>query len=97
MIRINKPLARRMFYSGHNITVVPCKCGVDNEIAKAEVSMFCGGEDDPLTLTVRFDSFVRDFEFYNCNKDTGYYSHFYVTEEDMEQYNLCQSMCSASL
>ena len=67
MIRINKPLARKMFYSGHNIIVVPCKCGVDNEIAKAEVSMFCGGEDDPLTLTLRFDSFVRDFEFYNCN------------------------------
>ena len=97
MIRIKKPLARKMYYSGHTITVVPCKCGVSNIVAKAELSMFCGDDSDPLTMANRLDRTVIEFEHYNCNSETGYYSHYYVTEEDMEQYNMCQSMCSASL
>lgn len=96
MIRVKKPLARKMYYSGHTITVVPCKCGVDNEVAKVELSMFCG-DTDPLTLANRFDTTVRLFEWHNCNAELGYYAHYYITEEAMEQYNICQSMCSASL
>ena len=97
MIRIKKPLARKMYYSGHTITVVPCKCGVNNKVLKAELSIFCGDDTDPLTIANRFDRTVREFEHYNCNAETGYYSHYYVTEEAMEEYNMCQSMCSSSL
>lgn len=85
MIRINKPLARKMFISGHTITVVPCKCGWNNEVARMHLSM--------LDTNCRFDTKVREFEYYNCNKDTGYYAHYYVTEEVMEQYNMCNIMC----
>lgn len=96
MIRINKPLARKMYYSGHTITVVPCKCGVDNIVAKTDMNYLldskCG--DD---MTNRFDRVVREFEYYNCNSETGYYVSYYVTEYAMEQYEMCQSMCSASL
>lgn len=96
MIRIKKPLARKMYYSGHTITVVPCKCGVDNIVAKTDMNYLldskCG--DD---MTNRFDRVVREFEYYNCNKETGYYVSYYVTEDAMEQYEMCQSMCSASL
>ena len=96
MIRIKKPLARKMYYSGHTITVVPCKCGVDNIVAKTDMNYLldskCG--DD---MTNRFDRVVREFEYYNCNSETGYYVSYYVTEDAMEQYEMCQSMCSASL
>ena len=71
MIRIKKPLARKMYYSGHTITVVPCKCGVNNKVAKSELSMFCGDDTDPLTTANIFDMTVRDFAHYNCNQDTG--------------------------
>ena len=96
MIRIKKPLARKMYYSGHTITVVPCKCGVDNIVAKTDMNYLldskCG--DD---MTNHFDRVVREFEYYNCNVETGYYAHYYVTEDAMEQYEMCQTMCSASL
>ena len=100
MIRIKKPLARKMYYSGHTITIVPCKCGVNNTVAKAELDMqkdINCGDEDVLTISNRFDRVVREFEWYNCNKDTGYYAHYYVTEDSMEQYNMCLSMCSSSL
>ena len=90
LIRIKKPLARKMYYSGHKITVVPCKCGVNNEVGRMEIiTLENGGKE--------FDRLIREFEWYNCNKDTGYYAHYYVTETDMNIYNMCQSMCSASL
>ena len=90
MIRIKKPLARKMYYSGHTITVVPCKCGVNNKVAKMEIiTLENGGKE--------FDKLIREFEWYNCNAETGYYAHYYVTETDMNIYNMCQSMCSSSL
>ena len=90
MIRIKKPLARKMYYSGHKITVVPCRCGVNNEAARMQIITLekCGKE---------FDKLIREFEGHNCNAETGYYSHYYVTETDMNIYNMCQSMCGASL
>ena len=100
MIRIKKPLARKMYYCGHTVVIVPCKCGVDNQIARAELDMQkdlnCGDEDS-VTITNRFDRVVREFEYYNCNAETGYYTHYYVTEDAMEQYKMCLSMCSEEL
>lgn len=95
MIRINKPQARKMYNLGHTITLVPCKCGVDNIIAKAEISMTDCDDTDPITFSLAndFQHKVTEFEYYNCNKETGYYSHYYVTEEDMESYKMCKVMC----
>lgn len=96
MIRIKKPLARKMFYSGHTVTIVPCKCGVNNEVAKAELNLTCGIVD-PLAIENRFDRLVNEFTYGNCNVETGYYVHYYVTEQAMDNYNMCLSMCSAGL
>ena len=96
LIRIKKPLARKMYYSGHTIIVVPCKCGVNSKVARIDMNYLldskCGG-----AMTNRFDRVISEFEYYNCNAETGYYSHYYVTEQAVEEYNMCQSMCSASL
>ena len=90
MIRIKKPLARKMYYSGHTIIVVPCKCDVNNKVARMEmITLENGGKE--------FDRLIREFEWYNCNSENGYYAHYYVTEQAMEEYNMCLSMCSASL
>ena len=94
MIKIKKPLARKMYYSGHTITVVPCKCNVTNKVAKAKLSMMCGGEIDTITLSNSFDISVREFEYYNCNSETGYYAHYYVSEEDYNKYQMCKMMCN---
>ena len=79
-----------MYCSGYKITVVPCKCAVDNTAARMEmITLENGGKE--------FDRTVREFEWYNCNVELGYYAHYYVTDTDMALYNMCQSMCSASL
>ena len=90
VVRIKKPLARKMFYNGITITVVPCKCSVDNTVAKSVISLF----DEGVEPTNRFDRFVRDFENYNCGVETGYYASYYVSEKDMESYNMCNMMCN---
>lgn len=83
-----------MYYSGVPIIIVPCKCGVTNKIARAELDMQkdlkCGDEDS-LTIINRFDRVVREFEYYNCNSELGYYSHYYVSEEDYNKYKGGQS------
>ena len=97
MIKIKKQLARTMYYCGHKITLVPCKCSVDNSVAKAELDMnldFCCDEEDSLTIMNRFSVLVFEFEHYNCcSKETGYHADFYVTEEALEQYEMCKMMC----
>lgn len=93
--KVNKPLARKMYNNGLTIILVPCKCAVDNKVARAEISMLNCDDTDPITFTLAngFESRVREFEYYNCNKDTGYYASYYVSDKDYESYEMCQMMC----
>ena len=77
-----------MYYSGHPITLVPCKCRVDNEVAVAKVSLFS------MKGINNFDTLVNNFEYYNCNSELGRYTHYYVEERDMDEYVMCNAMCN---
>lgn len=95
MLRIKKPLARKMYYSGIKIIAIPCKCKMEDiNIPKIELNMMCGGDIDSLSMVNKFDRDVRDFEVGFNSKVVGYYSHFYVSEKDMECYEMCDMMCS---
>lgn len=79
-----------MYNSGHTIIVVPSRCGVENTVAKATLNIIDN-------KGARFEQLINTFEYFNCNKELGYYSHYYVSEAEMEQYNMCLSMCSSNL
>ena len=92
--RVNKALARKMFNSGCEILLLPCK--VRDDVVN-------GGNPwiKPITISIfnsefeenKFDRSVIRYEHYNCNAEVGYYSHYFVSEQDFENYNMCKIMC----
>ena len=92
--RINKPVARQMYYTGCDILLLPCKV--------SSVALTCSEPwVKPVTINIKtcdhgmnkFDRSVNDFEYYNCNSELGYYSHYYVSSEDFEKFAMCSLMC----
>lgn len=81
--RVNKPTARKMYNHGCSISLLPCKI---NESALYGSYSFI----KPVTINIldckhdsnKFDRTVNDFEYYNCNAESGYYAHYYVTIDD---------------
>lgn len=74
MIRINKPTARKLFRQGKVIHLFPCKANIDSP-------WWNGGVQISLEDGDTFDHLVNAFEWYNCNCETGYYTHYYVKGE----------------
>ena len=93
--RVTKPIARKMFNSGITIYVLPCKV--------KETALDCQSWIQPAIFDItstqldslynKFDRAVNEYEFHNCNAEVGYYAHYYVTEEDMEKYEMCNILC----
>ena len=92
--RVIKPLARKMYNCGISVLLIPCR--VNESVLTNKDSII-----QPVTISIldsdsdinRFDRAVNNFEYYNCNADLGYYSHYYVSEEDYNNYYMCQLMC----
>lgn len=68
-VKITKPTARRLYNEGSKILLTPCHlrpipCGV--YVSNAS------GRD--------FDKLINEFEYYNCNNETGRYAAYYVWE-----------------
>lgn len=84
--RINKTQARKLYNHDANIIIIPCKMypnpggGFDmaSYMNKAQLAAIYELPIDDKELD--FDTRVRNFEWYNCNYETGYYSHFYIME-----------------
>ena len=76
MKRINKATARKMWNEGNNFIIVPCKCSPMG-LGALYTSTDLSSEDIPRRS---FDSFVNEFEYYNCNAETGRYAAFYTGE-----------------
>lgn len=89
-IRVNKPTARKMYYKGFNIYLVPCK--VINSVATCVphdydwITPFAINIDTCGFTVNKFDRSVNFYEFYNCNSELGYYSHYYVDEDEYNLY-----------
>lgn len=92
--RISKPIARKMYNHGITIFLLPCKVrddaveGNNPWIVPTKISLFIGEQEEN-----KFDSLVNIFEYYNCNAELGYYTHFFVAEEDVASYEMCKLIC----
>ena len=92
--RVNKTTARKMYNHGCSIMLLPCKIGesaLDGKhpwIKPCEINIINSKDYEN-----KFDRAVLNFEHYNCNMELGYYSHYYVSLEDLEKYEMCKLMC----
>lgn len=75
-IRVNKVHARHLFNAGECLVITPSKVrpfncwGLWGETEQNE----CEYGD--------FDTLVYEFEYYNCNSETGKYAAFWICKED---------------
>ncbi len=77
MIRIkNKATARKMFNQGNVLHLFPCKANINSPWWSDGCVISKHSTDET------FDHLVNAFEFYNCNHETGYYTHFYLEEKE---------------
>ena len=66
--KIDKRLARKLYNSGAEVLIIPCKC---SPLAAWLVGGTMVNAGEP------FDKFVNEFEYYNCCYELGYYAAFY--------------------
>ena len=70
--RVNKTAARHLFNDGKTVRFCACKINPTNLYELyADISDIDG----------EFDKLVNSFEYYNCNRETGYYTAFYIHEK----------------
>ena len=84
--RITKKEARKLFRGGVKFIIVPCKCRPYNYNGSLGDT---AGIVDPLKMPDKykcFDTFVNEFEYYNCNSELGYYAAFYKTQSNTFDY-----------
>ena len=67
----SKTQARKLHNQGITLILCPNKCYPHDQpnSIKAE-----------LQSTDDFDKFLNEFEYYNCNNETGKYTHFYIND-----------------
>lgn len=70
MLRINKTKAMGLYNNGSSIFIVPCNINPNNvQGFGCTINKSCGKE---------FKTLVDEFEYYNCNSETGTYCAYYV-------------------
>ena len=69
MIRINKVKARKCYNEGKSFTIVACKMRPKFGI------IFRPTWKEQFR---DFDAMVNNFEYYNCNNETGRYAAYYI-------------------
>lgn len=74
MKRINKKQARNLYNKGVTIYLIPCNA-LFGSMWLTLWSCQIKKETDPERT---FDQHVNEFEYYNCDYERGYYSHYYV-------------------
>lgn len=78
--RIRKDLARRLFNEGKTIYLTP------SNVAASDSNPWI----KPYTINNRseknFDNIVNNFEHYNCNHQLGYYTNFWISEDDIKYH-----------
>ena len=73
MKKIRKNTARKLYNMGKSIIILPCKCRPG--------SMWLHGFEIKKTAPQNdFDRLINEFEYYNCNAETGRYTAYYAEE-----------------
>ena len=76
--RIDKRKARKMYNAGQEVGIIPCKCNP----ASIWFNGFTMINDPSQEETRDFDSYVNEFEYFNCNAEMGRYAAFYLYKEE---------------
>lgn len=88
--KVNKKVARDLYYKGITIAVFPCNVRPDNMwiIPPFYLSL-------EKSTGADFNYVIDRFEYYNCHsKECGYYASYYVTKEDLLKSKMCDLMCN---
>ena len=76
--RIRKDVARRLFNEGKTVYLTP------SNIAASDHNLWI----KPYAINNRskedFDSLINRYEYYNCNYELGYYTNFWINEDDIK-------------
>ena len=73
MKRIQRRAAKRAFEAGKDVFLTPHKMRFDNHWNPPSSIKQLRGK-------YSFDDIVNDFEYYQCNRETGKYASFYVLD-----------------
>ena len=79
--RIRKDVARKLFQEGKTIYLTP------SNVVASDSNLWI--KPYPVRADKREQSFedvVNIFEYYNCNHELGYYTSFWINEDDIK-YN----------
>lgn len=88
--RIYKPTARKYWEAGLDMKVIPNKTSPLSVWHMGHVNKHQG-------LNTDFNSFLNQFEYYNCSAELGHYAAFYVTDEVKAEYTKLTSKKKAEV
>lgn len=71
IVQVQKRTARKLFESGETIYIQACN------MQPFGVWSTCYDINKDRSDGATFESIVNNFEYYNCNAETGYYATFY--------------------
>lgn len=86
--RVNKATARKLYNQGCTILLLPCnvsESALDGNNCWVKPVIISVDTCDEMFN--KFDRTVREFQYYNCNSELGYYPHYYVSEEEIKGGN----------
>ena len=77
--QVNKTLARKLFSEGVTVYILPSNMRLNNTWTRPyDIN------SDMYDMTVdNFDKIVNSFEYYNCNNETGLYTHFLIENKEV--------------
>ena len=75
--RIRKDVARRLYAEGRTIYLTPSNVVANDSNFWIKPYPISNREEN-------FDDAVNAFEYYNCNYELGYYTNFWIIEEEEE-------------
>lgn len=76
MTKINKAAARKLFSKHKEFWIVPCNLRPEYGVLIGATGHTYDEIESGFKNT--FDKLVNQFEYYNCNNETGRYSAFYL-------------------
>ena len=80
MKRISKRTARKLFNEKKDFLIIPCKVNPNNVWGiGAKINQYYYNQF-PEIFKKDFDVLVREYTFYNCSYETGYYPAYYIED-----------------
>lgn len=76
--RIRKDVARRLFKEGKTIYLTP------SNIAASDSNLWIKPYAINNESGKNFDDIVNTYEYYNCNHELGYYTNYWINEDDIK-------------